>query len=207
MSLRLYHLPKTGGMSVRHALKGIGLEYLIRRDHRAARECVQTGETEAVFVRHPVAWWRSMHSYMRYRAMRGKEVPNVTRDSIWACTYGLQLWACRWHLPLEKFLDDAWQIDPHLYSTVVDWFTPRCVIGRTERLMDDLRMILKQAGIDEPLPDQEPLNVSPRSEVSDETASLILDCESRALAAWERLADGPQSPSTGQPPEQKPLAP
>lgn len=184
----LYHLPKTGGTTLRFALDAIGRRDLIRHDHKSPRECAAPGCLEFAFVRHPVAWWRSLHSYMGYRARKGKRVPNESRDSVWSATFGLLVWSCRWDGTLEEFLEDCWRIQPAMYSRVVSWFTPRCVLGRTEHLLPDLAGMLDLAGVayDREVLMQSPIrNKSPLSEVDPETATRILEQEALAFTVWE----------------------
>lgn len=190
-TLSIYHCPKTGGTAARLALDKVGLPGLIRHDHRTPAECGAGCDLEAVFIRHPVAWWRSLHSYMGYRAAKGKPVPNASRDSWWTCTYGLWLWRCRWDGSLEAFLEDAYAIDTALCSTVFQRFTQHCAfVGRTERLPDDLATVLDLAGLQydrQLLLASPPMNMSPQTTVSVDATQRITEQDAEALALWSRL--------------------
>lgn len=195
--ITFYHFPKTAGTTVRAVLESLGQADLMRPDHKAPRECARPAGIECAFIRHPVAWWRSLYSYLRYRAAHGKRVPNESRDSVWSATYGLWIWTCRWDGSLDEFLDDAWRIAPAMYSRLCVWFSQRCVLGRTERLLPDLCDMLDLGGVKHDraaVLGAEWLNVSPGCDVPRETTERIMDQERAALEIWNLTVARPHHP-------------
>lgn len=191
------HIAKTGGQSVRHALRALGHD--TESDDPPGCKLVQQHRNHATpdeipaaqvasrflftFIRHPVDWYLSYWSHRmrspwilpQYPAERDAWDRAIASPAGWRDGRLFDEWAkriCKLH---PGFLTRRY----HDYTTRMHF------IGQTENLLDDLNAALRMAGEDfrvDVLPGRNASRNRPK--LNPETESLILDSEHGALEMW-----------------------
>ena len=148
-----YHIPKTGGIWVKEAMRRSGLRYGrcrnrrvghpfgLKREHATPDVIIdehKTGRFSFCFVRHPVSWLRS---HWCYRVMTQILDPKTPLDRAWDDLF-------------EPFVLNVLERYPNGYVTQLYQFYVGSgadgvdFIGRQENLADDLVSALTLAGED-----------------------------------------------------------
>jgi hypothetical protein len=142
-----YHVPKTGGVWVKEAMRRGGLRYGrcrnrrmhhpfgLKREHATPEVVVEadkTGRFSFCFVRHPEAWYRS---FWAYRAKTGWLDGKFPADRCWDDLY-------------DAFVDNVTEVYPlGFVSTLYQFYVNDVTfVGRQESLADDLVRALTMAG-------------------------------------------------------------
>jgi hypothetical protein len=142
-----YHVPKTGGVWVKEAMRAAGLRYGrcrnrqishpfgLKREHAAPDVVVEedrVGRFSFCFVRHPEAWYRS---FWAYRAKTGWLDRKFPADRCWDDLF-------------DVFVDNVTDAYPDGFvSQLYRYYTEGVdFVGRQESLVDDLVRALALAG-------------------------------------------------------------
>lgn len=145
----VYHVPKSGGIYVKEAMRRSGLRYgrckdihsafWLKREHSTYRSVIdehKDGLFSFCFVRHPVDWYRSFWSYrMMSRTLDLRSPPD---------------WC--WSPDFNEFVNNVLDTFPrgwvnNLYQCYVGKNADKVdFIGRQENLTDDLVKALNLAG-------------------------------------------------------------
>jgi hypothetical protein len=138
-----FHLPKTGGMSVRRAIASSGVACFQANMHITPDKVLPAipDRYSFTFVRNPVTWWRSFWA----QTQRAGNSWWPSADVFHPIMNG------RRRSTYEEFM--TWILDdmPGQYTRIVDCYTDGVNrVGRTEYLATDLAAILE--GIGEPAP-------------------------------------------------------
>jgi hypothetical protein len=146
-----YHIPKTGGIGTKEAIRRVGMpygrcrengdfgEWGMRREHSTFRSVIpehKDGRYSFAFVRHPIGWYKS---FWCYRAKTGHLDLKFPPDRVWDDDY-------------ERFINNMVSKYPYgflgkLYQFFVGTNANRLdFIGKQENLEDDLVQALNNAG-------------------------------------------------------------
>lgn len=194
----LYHIPKTGGIWVKVALKNAGVVYQtprwskephpfnLKHAHSTPDNVVpgaKNGRVAITFVRKPVAWYRS---YWSFRSRKGaKRDEKFPADGLWSDDF-------------DQFVNNILDAYPGGFVTrLYQYYTGPDMgkvgfIGKQERLVDDLVQALTFAG--EPF-DEAALRATPRQNegqprwlrrcvLTDATLARVADCERWVLESF-----------------------
>ena len=158
------HLPKTGGIWVRNAIRSTGIPCYANDVHVPASDIlpVLPGHRSFTVVRDPVTWWRSfwMHVSLHGWPWSVEPFQNIIGCCVWPTYQDF----------MTKVLNDI----PGEYSRLVAQYTDGVsYVGHTEDLVADTRKFL--SSFDLPLPDfagLPPLNVAQYNEAAASTDEI-----------------------------------
>lgn len=206
------HIIKTGGGSVRSALRQFGdfpesgdpQTTIQRRNHAPPDSLVEhelllsdgiTSRFLFTFLRHPVNWYRS---YWAHRMRSEWIIPQYPEErEAWDCMRnGKRGWN-------DGRLFDVWveeicERHPGFLSRIYRTYTKRMhFIGRTENLLGDLNSALQLAGEDFQVDSIAQKNLSGNLPVlHPDTKNMILESEHDALVAWQDAGGFIDAPQT-----------
>lgn len=149
-----YHIPKTGGIWAKEAMKKAGITLSERRDfkfkqgltHRSCwhRTHLTPENFESIdlfsfcFIRHPVQWYKSFWGFRRRHRLRRPHKILIRQDPL----------EYNWSKDFNRFLSNMLDEFPDGYLTgLFKMFTSHVnFVGKQENLVDDLVTALKTAG-------------------------------------------------------------
>lgn len=144
----LYHVPKTGGITAKMAIRRAGLRYDrcltskgmhpfgLYREHSTPRNTHEVdGLYSVAFVRHPVDWYRSFYAYRIKTEWLDNKFP---ADRVWDDEINKFV-----NNVIEEYGDLVSQLYQYYVGPDCDWVD---FIGKQERMLDDLAKALVNAG-------------------------------------------------------------
>lgn len=182
------HVQKTGGMTVREVLyrcrptgresgDSEGERHFGLPELRASHPGIEAGRLSFGFVRHPVTWLVSRWAF----AVQTGLVAHTRHGRLAAATWMACCWSDDFNVFVERYLERYPGIATQTMFRMLGLWSDKSAdrIGRTERLLDDLKEILGEAG--------EVCDLSGVQQRKNETDRAIRDGVAVSLAQRSRI--------------------